>query len=76
MLKGEELFFVTRARVIFVSVVGSLNPKLWAAKQFIVPEVSLGDLIDNQEMVTRCDALDDVENEADASESEADDIEE
>ena len=34
---------------------GSLNPRLWAARQFVVPEISLGDAIDSQEMLTRTD---------------------
>ena len=53
---------------------GSLNPNLWAARQFIVPDFSLGDVIDGQEMATRHDELDNLS--ADDDSDDCDDVEE
>jgi hypothetical protein len=57
---------------------GSLNPKLWKP-EFCMPEGSgLGDVIDacdDMQVVTRLDALDDLDNELGDSDSEVDDVE-
>ena len=40
-----------------------------------MPEISLGDVIDNQEMITRTDALDDIDNDDNESDSDGGDVE-